>query len=91
MYFRHWLTDALEYINKAIEIQPYNSEARGFQGEILGYMGDLTQMRNALKSSEEIFDKLVKINLADNSYSVSTQSIASIYQKLGHTYLTVSF
>lgn len=70
-------------------MQPYNSEARGLVVEILGHLGKVDEMKDEISTTVALFDELVN-RLQVEGRHLSTLSIAAIYQKLGHAYLTVS-
>ena len=72
-----------------MDIQPYNSEARGLVVEILGHLGRLDDMKKEVDATAFLFDEFVN-QIQAEGHKASTLSIASIYQKLGHSYLTVS-
>jgi len=74
-----------------LEIEPYNSELHILYGEFLGYYNDKAGMVNSLRDTEQVFDNHILEVLASKPKDSMkpSQTIASIYQKIGHTYLTV--
>lgn len=76
----------------ALELEPYNSELHTIHGEFLGYNDEKEMMIEALTTAEKVFDALIAKEFAPLPTHIvrPIQSIASVYQKFGHTYLTVS-
>ena len=66
----------------AAEIMPMHPEIRGLLGEVLGYLGDRIAMESSISDAISLYD-------AVDLKGVSNHSIASVYHKLGSTYLTV--
>lgn len=87
---RNWFQQALKYIRKAIDIQPYNSEINSFYAEVLGYANNTSDMIQVLQSAENMYDNLIEDFQLRNGF-LPMQSIAAIYQKIGHTYLIKGF
>ena len=68
---------------KAVELKPLHPETRGMLGELYGLSNDLEAMRKSISESVALFDDVSRVG-------ISPQSMASVYHKLGTSYLSVS-
>jgi hypothetical protein len=70
----------------AAEIHPLHPEVRGLLGEVLGHLHqsdpDRTEMQKAISEAEAAFDAMDKRGMSE-------LALASIYHKLGSSFMTV--
>jgi len=72
--------ESVNHLKKALKIQPHHPEILGLLVEVLGYAQRYDDMDNEIKNIEKMYDSM-------NTEGISSYSRASVYHKLGTTFL----
>ena len=72
--------ESVKHLRTALKIQPYHPEVLGLLVEVLGYAQRYDDMDNEIKNIEKIYDNM-------DTEGISSYSRASVYHKLGTTFL----
>jgi len=72
--------ESVNHLRKALKIQPHHPEVLGLLVEVLGYAQRYDDMDNEIKNIESMYDNM-------NTDGISSYSRASVYHKLGTTFL----
>lgn len=72
--------ESIDHLRKALKIQPQHPEVLGLLVEVLGYAQRYNDMDNEIKNIENMYDNM-------NTDGISSYSRASVYHKLGTTFL----